>query len=384
MKLKNVKKLFALALAGAMCVSMLTACGGGDDKGGSQEPDTKQEETQKEDGKEEETKNPAEAIADTYYLYAYDVGDMKMTNYFHFYEERPVIGKVFCASFAMNQIYAVGTYDIEEAEYAYKCYKDRAAVESEAEGGEANKTEGTAPYTVTFYDFNGNEIGKCGYDGDVLYNNGDEKLTAVSAGANMYYKEAVDGDYAETFEGELGQTYLSYVSDADATCTVKLGHNGRYEDLVDMMVEGEWTMAETADGYEFTLTPDMDGDTAAVLAVSKDQMTATYTPDGGEAVAMTCTSKEAQAAATFVGEGPEVMEGTKCTVTLYLYDDNTAKVTLGIPGTEMEVEAGTWEAAGSDYTVTLESGTITTAGGSVEYANPSTMIGEVTATLAAQ
>ena len=116
MKLKNVKKLFALALAGAMCVSMLTACGGGDDKGGSQEPDTKQEETQKEDGKEEETKNPAEAIADTYYLYAYDVGDMKMTNYFHFYEERPVIGKVFCASFAMNQIYAVGTYDIEEAE----------------------------------------------------------------------------------------------------------------------------------------------------------------------------------------------------------------------------------------------------------------------------
>ena len=98
MKLKNVKKLFALALAGAMCVSMLTACGGGDDKGGAKEPDTKQEETQKEDdAKKEETKNPAEAIADTYYLYAYDVGDMKMTNYFHFYEERPVIGKVFCA-----------------------------------------------------------------------------------------------------------------------------------------------------------------------------------------------------------------------------------------------------------------------------------------------
>lgn len=377
----KAKKVFALLLAGAMCLSMLTACGG-DNKDDSKEPDTKQEEQQEDDSKNE-AKDPAEAIVDTYYMYAYDVGDMKMTNYFHFYEEQPVIGKVFCASFAMNQIFTVGTYEVEEAEYAYECYKDRAAVESEEESGN-NKTTGTAPYTITFYDFNGKEIGKCGYDGDVLYNNGDEKLTAVSAGANMYYKEAVDGDYADTFEAEIGQTYLAYVSDSDATCTIKLSHNGRYEDLMDMLVEGTWTMAETADGYEFTLTPDMDGDTAAVLAVSKDQMTATYTPDGGEAVAMTCTSKEAQAVATFAGEGPEVMEGTNCTVTLYLYDDNTAKVTLGIPGTEMEIEAGTWEAAGSDYKVTLDSGEITTAGGSVEYANSSTMIGEVTATLTAQ
>lgn len=359
----KAKKVLAVLLSAGMCLTMLFGCGGNDAKDDQKEPDTKQEETQKEDDK----KDAASQITDGYYMYAYNVGDMVMTNYFHFYEEQPVLGKVFYAGFAMNQINMAGTYEVEEAEYNYSCYKDRAAVENEED-----PVSGTAPYTVTFYDFNGNEIGKCGFDGDVLYNDC-EALSAVSAGANMYLHDT-DGEeskYVETYEAEVGQVYLSYVSESDETCTVALNHNGRYVDMMDMMVEGSWEMKETADGYELTLTPDMDGDTAAVVATSKDQMTATYTPDGGEAVNLICTSKELKAVATFTGEGPEVMEGTVAEVKAELFEDGTMKVSIGIPGASLDVDAGTWEAAGSDYKLTLDGvGEITTAGGKFQYTNP--------------
>lgn len=355
----KAKKVLAVLLSAGMCLAMLAGCGG--DNGETKENGTQQQEEQ------DDEKDVVSQITDGYYMYAYDVGDMLMTNYFHFYEEQPVIGKVFYVGFAMNQINMAGTYEVEETEYSYSCYKDRAAVENEEE-----PVSGTAPYTVTFYDFDGNEIGKCGFDGDVLYNDC-EALSAVSAGNNMYLHDT-DGEeskYADTYEAEMGQTYLSYVAENDETCTVALYHNGRYLDMMDMMVEGTWEMKETSSGYEFTLTPDMDSDTAAVLSVSADQMSADYTPDGGESVTLKCTSKALKAVAVFTGVGPEVMEGTNAEVKVELFEDGSVNVSIGIPGASLDVDAGTWEAAGSDYKLTLDgAGEITTTGGAFQYTNP--------------
>ena len=99
--------------------------------------------------------DPMEAITEGYYTYGYEVGDMLMSYYFHFYEEQPVLGKVFYAGMCMNQINFAGTYDVVEENYDYSCYANREDQEAD------KKTEGTAPYTVYFYDWDGNELDKC-------------------------------------------------------------------------------------------------------------------------------------------------------------------------------------------------------------------------------
>ena len=371
----KAKKLLALVLSATMALALLVGCGGGNDGDDKKEPQNQEEQKGGDD--------VIASITDGYYMYAYNVDTMVMTNYFHFYEEQPVLGKVFYAGYAMNQIFLTGTYDVEKADYEYTCYKDRDAQVAE------ETTTGTAPYTITFWDFNGNELGKCGFDGDVIYVDvAAEKLQCVSAGNNMYYHDT-DGEsskYVETYEAEVGQPYLAYVANDDETCTVALNHDGRYVDMMEMMVEGTWEMKETDDGYEFALTPDSDSDTPAVVKAAKDQMTATYTAEGGEAVELTCTNKELPAVAKFAGEGPEVMEGTKAELTLVLYEGGKAKVTIGIPGTVMDLEEGTWEAAGSDYKVTLPSGEITSAGDTVKYLNeePSIPLGVMDAELKLQ
>lgn len=143
----------------------------------------------------------------------------------------------------MNQINFAGTYDVVEENYDYSCYANREDQTAD------KKTEGTAPYTVYFYDWDGNELDKCGYDGDNLYSN----LTAITGvgGENVILAHDTDvanSKYADTYVAEAGQIYASYVSEEDETSTVALYHNGRYLDMVNMMVEGNWTMAETADG----------------------------------------------------------------------------------------------------------------------------------------
>lgn len=95
--------------------------------------------------------------------------------------------------------------------------------------------------------------------------------------------EGMDSKYGQAdsgYKGEAGVAYLSAVSPDDETCMVTLNHNGTYEDLMDILIEGTWTMSD--DSKTFTLTPEDGEDTAATLVLSDDGTTAVYTPDGGE------------------------------------------------------------------------------------------------------
>ena len=66
--------------------------------------------------------DPMEMITDGYYTYSFSVeGYGQFDNYFHFYKEAPVVGAVFYAGFATNQVTFAGTYTVEKKDYAYKC-----------------------------------------------------------------------------------------------------------------------------------------------------------------------------------------------------------------------------------------------------------------------
>ena len=315
------KKFVALVMGAVLGMSMMAGCGSKTDAPAESQPETEavsEAVTPETETQAVSSDDPMEAITEGYYTYGYEVGDMLMSYYFHFYEEQPVLGKVFYAGMCMNQINFAGTYDVVEENYDYSCYADREDQEAD------KKTEGTAPYTVYFYDWDGNELDKCGYDGDNLYSN----MTAITGvgGENIILAHDTDvanSKYADTYTAEAGQIYVSYVSEEDATSTVALYHNGRYLDMVNMMVEGNWTMAETADGYEFTLTPDSDSDTAAVP----------YTLTGTIAI-----PGQDGAEADLVGK---------------LYDDGTVTLAASAFGTDMDIDAGTYTVDDS-YVYTFE------------------------------
>lgn len=357
------KKFLTLAVSAALGLSMLAGCGdretGTQDAGETQKTTEVQKEAPATEEPEQEPEqkaasdDPVSAITDSYYSYGYMVDTMHMSYYFHFYDEQPVLGKVFYGGMCMNQINFVGTYDVVEEEYAYSCYADRAAQEAET------PTEGTAPYTVHFYDWDGNELDKCGYDGEYLYSN----MTAITGvgGENIMLArdaEPENSDFADEYAGELGQIYAEYVAEDEATSTIALYHNGTYLDLMDMMVEGTWTMAESADGYEFTLTPDSASDTAAVLAATGDFATATYTPDGGEAVAL-INNAESGPAVSYTITGKIAIPGqeTEADIIGTLYDDGTVKLVASAFGTDFEIDTGTYT-VDENYTFTFEFDTV--------------------------
>ena len=357
------KKIAALLMSAVLAMAMLAGCGGTSntaDESTTEAQETEETQTEEEaqteeaateeETTEEESGDPLSEITKGYYTYGYEVGDMLMSYYFHFYEEQPVLGNVFYAGMCMNQINFAGTYEVVEESYDYSC----AATREDQENG--TMTEGTAPYTVYFYDWDGNELDKCGFDGENLYSN----MTAITGvgGENVILAHDTDienSKYADTYAAEAGQIYASYVSEEDATSTVALYHNGRYLDMVNMMVEGSWIMAETEEGYEFTLTPDSDSDTAAVLDVTADFATASYTPVGGTAVALV-NNQESGPEVSYTLTGTIAIpgqDGTEADLVGELYADGTVKLTASAFGTDMDVDAGTYTVDES-YVYTFE------------------------------
>lgn len=344
------KKIAALVMSAVLGMSMLAGCDGKSDTAGNDAADTQEAEAVTQTEAAEESDDPVAEITDGYYSYGYEVGDMFMTYYFHFYEEQPVLGKVFYAGMCMNQINFAGTYDVVEEPYDYACAANREDQEND------KMAEGTAPYTVYFYDWDGNELDKCGYDGEYLYSN----MTAITGvgGENVMLAHDTEGEnskFADIYAAEAGQVYVSYVSEEDESSTIALYHNGRYMDMVNMMVEGSWTMAETEDGYEFTLTPDSDYDTAAVLDVTSDFATAAYTPDGGDTVALV-NDKDAGPAVSFTLTGTIAIpgqDGADADLVGKLYDDGTVTLTASAFGTDMDIDAGTYT-VNESYVYTFE------------------------------
>lgn len=302
-----------------------------------------------------EEKNPAEAITDGYYMYCYSVeGIGDMYNYLHFYEEQPVLGSVFYAGYCLDQITFAGTYTVEEKEFEYACWASREDQQAAEEGSAA--PTGTAPYTITFYNFDGNELDSCGFDGDVLYNDMDV-ITGVGAD-HQYYHHDTEGEtskYADYYAGEVGIHYADFVAEEEATSTLALYHNGRYEDLVNMFVEGSWTMAETEEVYDFTLTPDYETDIPAVLSVAADFSAATYTPAEGDALAMVNADANAKEVFQTMKGEMEIpgQDGLMAEVLLTMYTDSSCDVIVSAFGTDMPLDEGTYTIGEDGFTITF-------------------------------
>ena len=136
--------------------------------------------------------------------------------------------------------------------------------------------------------------------------------------------------------------YVKAYSEADETCTVTLNHDSTYSDMMEMEVVGTW--AKEADGVTYTLTPDSESDTAAVLVVSEDGMSATYTPDGGEAAELKIDKKKPVAfkyAAVIAGADNTLGMDIDCWINCY--SDKTCEAFIGTHGVEMAIDAGTYE-----------------------------------------
>lgn len=399
----RIKKLAAVLLSGVMALSLLAGCGSGS---GNETKATKASETQGQTAGQSETagqtettgetqtpetqqtkpasSDPMEKLTQGRYMYQFMVGsDLHMTNYYHFYEEQPIYGKIFYAGLCINQMNVAGTYEVEEKEFEYALWPSYEELTAAQESGEQAPT-GTAPYTVTFYAFDGTELGQAGFDGDVLYVPEMTSALAGTASSNaMFYYEDPEGENKETYDGEVGQVLVDLVAVDEPTSQLKINHNGRYQDLVNMEIEGSWTVAEGADGNTYTLTPDDPEEVGATVVISADGSTVVYTPTEGDAVNMTTVSGPT-ATGSFAGEGPAVTDDANALITLYMYDDGTAKATMSAFGTEMDLDQGTWEAE-NEYTFNFKmsaAGEMTSELGeeglpTVHYVQAGTQIGDL-------
>ena len=374
------KKLLALLLAAVMVLS-LAACGA--PAADPTEAPAAPTEAPAAPTEAPASTDPLDMITEGYYQHCFTAeGYGEFGFFFHFYEEVPVLGSVFYAGLNNNRSTFVGTYTVEEVPFDYACFPDRETKTNP----DANPTEGTAPYTVTFFDWDGNEIGKCGFDGDILYNTMDEGSVIYASGSGtINYLHDTTGEKASLYEGELGVPYLEFVADEEKTSTLAINHNGTYTDLVNAMIEGTWTVADNAEGgLDFTFTPFDSLDTGAVVSVSADKTKCTYTPDGGEAIAMsTLSNKGPVVAYAFEGTYNIAAYNMDAAVVLNAYDDGNCNVTMSVAGQAQELAKGTYVLDGYTFVFNFEgldevkssvdgTGTIT-----VDLTIPGTSVGDV-------
>ena len=304
--------------------------------------------------------NEVPNLANTYFAYGYDVG-FWMDYFFHFYDEVPGFGKVFYAGYALNQIVYTGTYEVVAEEKGYACWPDRASAAAAEEGAEI--PTGTAPYTVIFYDFDGNEIDRCAMDETHIYNDM-ETLTGIGGG-NAVYNLDTDPEnsaFANEYKGEQAVSILSLINPEDETATLDLKVNGKYDDLVVMYVEGTFAMNE--DQTEIVLTPNDESDAGATVTKNEDG-TYTYVSTDGDEVTLTVV-KEAEVAYALKGQIPVPgMDGVNADMICELYDDGTALIYADFMGNRMDIDKGTYEIDMTTYSFVLHletAGDLTTEG----------------------
>ena len=264
--------------------------------------------------------------------------------YFHFYDDVPGFGKVFYGGWANNGQAEAGTWTVEAAEKEYAVYMVR---------GDQDMKTGTAPYTVSFYDFSGDLLGQCGFDGEYLYHDM-EMGSGAYASPNGYAHDADAGKYPAVYEAEKGVPVLDFISPEDETCTMTVYHNGTYLDMISIMVEGVWAMEQAEDGTRtYTLTPAEDGDTPAVLTVAADGQTAHYVNDDGDEMDLVTTQTGPAVKHTLQGSYAIAAYGVDAAMTLTLYDDNTCELVADVMGNAASFDKGGWELGADGYTLTF-------------------------------
>lgn len=322
------KKLLGMALVLTLALAVFAGCGNQNTDAGK-----------KGEGKTEE-KDPAEAIADSYFVYSFNAeGYGEQTYFFHFYKEDPVMGAVFYFGNAGSSF--AGTYEVLKEETTWACYPDREAATTE----NGKPEEGKADYAVVFYDWDGKELGRCAYDGEILYN--DQTAMSIIGGDTVMYHMDKDGEnskYASAYEDERGVAYISFVDPSSKESTLELCHNMKFKDLMDTIIEGTWTREEQSDGsVKFTLTPD-SGDSYEVIEAA-DKQTAAYKKDGSEKV-INVVQKATVTAAYQSEVFNYVSMNTDGQLTMRLYSDGTAELDVYFPAWSMHSPvAGTYEGA---------------------------------------
>ena len=286
--------------------------------------------------------------AGQYYSYGFSAeGYGDFVFYFHFYENDPVLGSVFYAGLSNNRINFAGLYTVEETPYEYSCYTDRDTVVS---NGEA--VTGTAPYTIHFLNWDGEEFDKCGWDGEILYN--DCAVITGSGSGPMFYHLDAEGKYQEKYDEEVGISYLNFVAADDPTCTVGLNHNKTYTDMMVYYIDGNWAISDGEDGAKvYTLTPFDETEDTVTLTVSADQKTAVYTDAAGEETEM-ANAVQAGPAALYAGEGAFHVEAynADAAVTTTLYDDGSCDVVAAIYGNSAAIDQGVYT-MNEDHSITF-------------------------------
>ena len=311
--------------------------------------------------------SPAETLLEGRFTYAFSAeGYGDFVSFFHFYPEDPVLGAVFYIGYLNNQTTFTGTYKVVEEERAYHAApsRDDAAV------------DGTAPYTIVFYDWMGNEIDRTAYDGSIIYNDM-TAITAYGGSEAWYYHDAeMDARYTDAYDKEIGVAYLDFIVDGDEYSGVTLNHNMTYLDLTGMIVEGTWTLQPNDQGgYDYTLTPDDPTDTGAVVSVAADRMTATYTAEGSDESLNLVSTVSTR---SVIGEYAGTCEayGTECPLSLVLYDDGTCELIADVFGNVGVIDNGTYEAVETGCLLHMEKGGDAEAAYTVHYVG-TTDVGDV-------
>lgn len=364
------KKVFALLLCAAMSVSLIAGCGNkandknavASDKVGETATDEKETDekatdksaagksaTEESATEKPEQTNPIEDIVNSYYSYYYDVSaDLRMDYFFHFYDEMPGIGNVFYAGFCINQITFTGTYEVKEEEIEYACWPDRAALEKAGEG--AAPPTGTAPYTIYFYDMDGKELDKCGFDGTKLYMDM-EAITGVG-GENSVYNLDADPEnsvIADSYAGETAMTLKSFISPDDETATLELLVNGKYKDMVVVAADGTF---EANDNKTKITLKSSDGSADATVTANEDG-TYTYKAADGTEVVLAEAGAASAVTYSFVGQVPVPgMEDTMGDLKCDFNDDGTVRVYAAAMGQEFDLDSGTYKVDMETYTIT--------------------------------
>ena len=257
--------------------------------------------------------------------------------FFKFYDEDPVLGKVYYAGMSNNRINFAGTYKLVEKDYEYTVYRNR-----EDQQAKTNEVTGVAKYSVVLYDWDGNITGRIGFDGEHLIN-GQDKNTAViyATGSTPYFYEKNTGSFDATIAGEMPVAVYEYVADNDVTSTIQINHNHTYTDLVAAMIEGTWTASQNDGGITFDLAPNDKTDTPATLAVSADKQTAVYTAKGEDPINMSVPKPTVTVEHTFEGTTP-TSYGKDATLVIECLSDGTFTLNGTVYGRTMEFDKGTW------------------------------------------
>ena len=287
--------------------------------------------------------------AGQYYSYGFSAeGYGDFVFYFHFYENDPVLGSVFYAGLSNNRINFAGLYTVEEAPYEYACYPDRDTVV-----GNGDKITGTAPYTIHFLNWNGEEFDRCGWDGETLYN--DCQVITGSGSGPMFYHLDAEGKYQAKYDEEAGISYLNFVAVDDPTCTVGLNHNKTYSDMMVYFIDGSWAISDGENGAKvYTLTPFDETEDTVTLTVAADQKTAVYTDAEGTETEMVNAADQGPKA-VYAGEGTfhVAAYNADATVTVTLYDDETCSLAAALYGNSAAIDQGTFT-MNEDHSITFQ------------------------------